>query len=166
MSYLGLVNFESALIAWLRSDSTLKTLTGYDAVTKPQGIYISRGDDPLSNPPHLILDDTWFHNYIPDVDDIQQAFVHLSAYALDRVTALSIIGAVQDLAGQDSHQRDAHFADANVRTQGIIATEVERNSGQTQYGVTSSHRTQVPVTDTHVAGIRLRIIFQEVPPAP
>lgn len=161
VTYQRSANLQAAVIAWLASDATIVSLTGYNATTKPSGIYVSRGDDPLNTPPHLILDDCYMNNYLPDVDTIQEAFVHLSAYATDRLTALYIIGAVEALAQQDSSQRDASFASNGVRTMALQCVNGERSAGKSEFGVTAAHRTQVPVADVHPAGATLRIVFQE-----
>lgn len=154
-------NFEAALVAWLAGNATLVSLTGYNASTKPEGIYVARGDESLQNPPHLIVDDCAISNYMNDVDSVKEAFIHLSAYALDRISAVNIAGAVGALASQDASQQSASFASGHIRTLFIAVQDIGAVSGKTKFGVTAAHRTQVPAADVHIADISLRIVFVE-----
>lgn len=161
VTYMRYQRLQHAIQEWLASNATLVTLLSYNSSTN-MSIFVSAGDDDISNPPLLIIDDIPSMNYFPDVDSVQVTYAHLSAYANSRLEVDNIIGAVAALAAQnETTQKDASFSSNNIETLGIKVDRIDPKIGDTQLGVTVAHRAQVPVTDFHTGGIVLEITWRE-----
>lgn len=153
--------FEKALQAWLLTSAQIVSLTGYDASTNIS-VFVSSGEDPIDNPPLLVIDDLPTENFFQSVDTMKISMVHLSAYAKDRLTVIRLLGAVEALAAQnDTTYRDASFASFQIKTETLKSMGLDNKPGDATLGITVAHRAQVPITNFHTGGVVLEIVWQE-----
>ncbi len=106
-------NFALALITWMRADSTLSTAVGADS-----RMLIGTGQDEVARPALFVqIFDT---PMLSDIDVLHLSTVRCVAKGAARTTVVDIIGALRELASQNTTTlKDAAFSDANVKTLGI-----------------------------------------------
>jgi len=152
-----------SLTQWLAESATLVSLTGHDtgAALTTKIFVPSRLDDIDSRVPCLIVDIEETSAWLNDIDTVYITFAKLFAIATDRISALDIIGAVEEHAKQTSSQIDKSFDKNNIRTHGIKNFPIDQ-MGTAEYIPEARKRTErsdIVIADRHVSAIGLQIIW-------